>query len=330
MIKSKVPHVNLPSKYKMSLFPESIDFDIPGFKKHYVIRGRDTLAIRARDCAHWYDEMIDRVIDSCGKAFLPICRISDGEFLFLLGRQPEDFRIKRSNIERVHIFLADLKWRILLRGGLGPFTLGHYHSGRYSGREWAKARINQPSLIKQISEKGILALHLNYESIPFAERYFPALNKWLIENKIEITDENYYPFYFVYAMLTGERRSELFKGRRVLVVNGATGEKQDKILAGLLREGVEEIFWCAISQERSLYDKISVEKYTGKIDFVLVGAGIGKAPILLQLELLQVPCIDAGFIFEIWADSQNKYKRSYCATDAEWDEIKSDPLAAGI
>jgi hypothetical protein len=329
-IQSKIPHVNLPSIYRMSLFPEDIDFDIPGFKKHYVAGGRNTLAIRNRDCAQWYYEMIDRVIDSCGRSFLPICRLSDGEFLFLLGRQPEDIRVKYSLLKRAKNFLADLKWKILLRGGLGPFTQGHYHSGRYSGKEWDKAIIDQPKLIKRISESGILALHLNYESKPFAEKYFPALNEWLFKNKIEITDKNYYPFYFVYALLTGHRRAELFKGRRVLVVNGATGDKRRKIIKGLMNEGVEEVFWCEISLDRSLYDKIYIERYIGQIDFVLVGAGIGKASILLQLEQLQVPCIDAGFVFEIWADNENKYKRSYCATDDCWEIIGSDPIEAGI
>lgn len=314
----------------MSLFPETIDFDIPGFKKHYLPGQRKTLAIRKRDCYQWYDEMIDRIIESCGKSFFPICRLSDGEFLFLLGPQPSDIRIKQSFFRKIKNFISDLKWKILLRGGLGPFTSGHYHSGRYSGAEWSKARDTQPKLIKEISEVGILALHLNYEGIPFAERYFPALDKWLQKNNIEITDQNYYPFYFVYAMLTGNRRSELFVGKRVLVVNGATSEKRNKIIKSLFGEGVQDVFWCEISLDRSLYDRISIEKYIGRIDFVLVGAGIGKASILLQLKPLAVPCIDAGFVFEIWADNRNKYKRSYCATDDCWEKIGLNPIEAKI
>jgi hypothetical protein len=330
MIMKKLENTSLPSAYEMSLFPESIDFDIPGFKKHYVYRGRNTLTTRVRDCAQWYDEMIDRVIKLCGKSFFPICRLSDGEFLFLLGPQPKDIRIKHSYLKKIKNVISDLKWGVLLRGGIGPFTSGHYHSGRYSGSEWRKAKVDQPRLIREISKKGVLALHLNYESIPFCERYFPALNNWLLKNKIEITDQNYYPFYFVYAMLTGNRRSELFGGRRVLVVNGASSQKRDNITKSLFGEGVKEVFWCDISLDRSLYDKISIEKYIGKVDFVLVGAGIGKANIMLQLEPLAVPCIDAGFVFEIWADNKNKYKRSYCATDDCWEKIGSDPLEVEI
>jgi hypothetical protein len=325
MSKTKKINASLPEVYKMTLFPESIDFDIPGFKKHYLEGGKNTLATRSRNCAQWYNEMIDRVIESCGKSYLPLCRLSDGEFLFLLGHQPEDIRVRLCFFRKIKILISKLKWWLLLCGGLGPFTAGHYHSGKYSGKEWKKAKIDQPKLIREIAKKGILALHLNYESEPFAERYFPALNQWLLKNKIEITDQNYYPFYFVYAMLTGNRRSELFGGRRVLVVNGASAQKRDKIIKSLFGEGVKEVFWCDISLDRSLYDKISIENYIGKVDFVLVGAGIGKANIMLQLEPLAVPCIDAGFVFEIWADNKNKYKRSYCATDDCWEKIGSDP-----
>ena len=166
---------------------------------------------------------------------------------------------------------------------MGAWTEGHYHSGQYSKKEWEQARSQQPAQIKHISEKGVLAIHLSYvERQPFAERFWPALDQWLIKHNIKINDENYYPFYFIYTMLTGLRRKELFEGRTVLVVNGAQGEKQ-KIIKGLKREGVAKFIGAKSSLNRSMFDKIDVRPFIGKVDFaLLVGAGIEGPSIFLQ------------------------------------------------
>lgn len=44
---------------------------------------------------------------------------------------------------------------------------------------------------------------------------------------------------------------------------------------------------------------------------------MGKANILCQLEPLQVPCIDAGFVFEVWANDKNKFLRPFMVTDKD-------------
>ena len=312
--------LELPKKYHMSLFPESIDFIIPGFERVFLPCKNLTLALKMRDCGEWYHEFVDKCIAACGRQFLPIYRMSDGEFLFLLGEQPLDERL--SFKQKMRIRLGMIKEKLLLKGGLGPFTQGHYHSGEYSAEEWRRAQTEQPALIRKISERGILALHLNYVHIPFAERYWAELDKWLKKNRIMINDGNYYPFYFVYAMLTGPRRGELLKDRRVLVVNGAEGDKKQNIISGLKREGVAEVLWCPISLMRSLYDTVDMTPYLGKVDLAMVGAGIGKSNILLQMEPLNVPCIDAGFVFEVWADPKNKWGRVLCASNDDYAEVE--------
>ncbi|MDD5596350.1 MAG: hypothetical protein PHV82_00310 [Victivallaceae bacterium] len=313
MNKTRDVSLELPQEYQSPRFPESIDFIIPGFEKVYPPGRSKTLALKKRDCRIWYNEFIDRILDACGRRFLPVCRMSDGEFLFLLGEQPFDKRLPFWL--KLRLRLGRFKHSILLRGGLGAFTQGHYHSGEYSAEEWRKARLELPEAIRKISEKGILAWHLNYEREPFAERYFPVLGEWLTKNNIIVNGDTYYPFYFVYAMLTGTRRRELLTGRRVLVVNGALDETRRKITEGLKREGVAEVYWCSISLRRSLYDTVDMEPFIGKVDLALVGAGIGKANIMLQMEPLNVPCIDAGFIFEVWKDPQNKGVRSFTVCD---------------
>ena len=213
----------------------------------------------------------------------------------------------------------------MLKGGIAPFSAGHYHSGEFSAAEWRSARREAPTLVRALSLTGILAWHFSYASEPFQERYFPALGKWLSENKVEINWDNYMPFYFVYPMLTGRRRGEIFEGKSVLVINGAEGEKKQAIIEGLKREGVRNVLWCSISLRRSYYDTVDVSRFRGKCDLALVGAGIGKLRIMQQLGSLGVPCIDAGFVFEVLADRRNRFKRVMCATDSEWREIGSNP-----
>jgi len=313
------PQLKLPKKYREPLrdiFPVDIDFDIPGYEKQYLQNKNKSLALEERDCKQLFHEFVDKCVLACGRQFLPIYRMSDGEFLFILGEQPLD--IRWSLKQKIRIKLGLIKEKAVLQGGLGPFTQGHYHSGKYSAKEWEIARINLPDQIRKISENGILALHLNYVKTPFAERYFPALGQWLRKHNIIINQNNYFPFYFVYAMLIGPRRGELLNNRRILVVNGAEGEKKQKIIEGLKRESVAEILWLPISLQRSLYDCIDITPFIGKVDLALIGAGIGKSNILVQMKSLNVPCIDAGFVFEVWANPENKWKRAVCATDEDY------------
>lgn len=317
-MKTEITKIELPKRYQTKLFPESIELTVPGFKRE---SGTSlTPVLSKKNSNEWYNELVDKVINSCANKFLPICRFGDGEYILLLGEQPYDFRL--SFVQKLRREISRYKEMIILRGGFAPRTIGHYHSGEYSRRELRQAHLEIPKLVREISRKGILALFFNYTNVPFYEKYLPALEYCFEENNICINRDNYCAGYFVYAMLTGPRRGELLKDRRVLVVNGAQGEKKQKIIEGLKREGVSEVFWCPISWKRSLYDVIDVTPFIGKVDLAFVGAGIGKFNIFPQLEPLNVPCIDAGFVFEIWVDPKNKWERPFCASDDDWEELE--------
>jgi hypothetical protein len=305
-----MPDAELPRRYQ--ILPASIDFVIPGFRRFYT-PGDKTLALSQRDSAAWFHEFVDRLAEACGREYLPVCRMSDGEFLFALGDQPPDVRLPWRIWGRHLAAQMYRRWRRL--GRFEAQTPGHYHSGTYTWQEWQRDRSRYAYMIRELSQKGILALHLSYGQAPFQEHYFPALGRWLCSNEITLTEQNYVPFYFVYAALTGPRRGELLRGRRLLVVNGAEGAKRSQIEAGLAREGAAEIHWLPISLTRSWYDRLDVQEHVGKVDLALVGAGIGKPNILLQLEPLQAPCIDAGFVFEVWADPENRWRRPVCVPD---------------
>ena len=142
------------------------------------------------------------------------------------------------------------------------------------------------------------------------------------KNKIDLNGDNYYPFYFVYALLRGKAKERILRNKCIIVFHSANGIKKEKITASLLKEGVSKIFWHEISPNRSMFDKIQLKKEYFSADLALIGAGVGKFNILSQLEPLNIPCIDAGYIFEVWADENNKWKRPFIVPDWDWDENK--------
>lgn len=313
--------VILPEEYR--ILPYSIDFILPGYSKGY--NGGRTLALRERDCAEWLAELEERVETAISsRTFLPLCRMSDGEFKFVVGEQPESVRVPRS--VRLRRRIRGLLFKVLQRGGFGARTRPGVASGRYSKAEWRLARDQYPKLIRQIAEHGILALHLSYGPVPFQEHYFAAFGEWLRTHGIRLTDANYFPFYFVYALLSGPSAERLIAGRRILLVNSADAEKRTRIEITLMRLGAREIHWKGISQARSFFDTVDLSGLQDRVDLAFVGAGVGKPNILLQLAPLRVPAIDAGFMFEVWSDPDLARTRAYCDYDpAEADMDGLDP-----
>ncbi|MFH1131040.1 MAG: hypothetical protein V1754_06875 [Pseudomonadota bacterium] len=294
------------------ILPADIDFWVPGFEQSTRSR---TLALRERNCAEWFDAFVDKLLEATGKRYLPVCRMSDGEFRFCLGDQPVSKRWPWH--DRMRISVGQNLRKIRDRRGFRAATTSGVSSGQYSATEWKQMRKCYTDLVRILSEKGILALHLSYGDMPFQEHFFPALGKWLKDNGIGLSEENYVPFYFVYGAFMGLRRSELLRGKKILLVNSANQSKQKRIETSLKEEGIDRVFWCPVSASRSFFDKLEVQQFIGEVDLVLVGAGVGKPNVLVQLEPLCVPCVDVGFLFEVWANPQNKFLRACCVTDAE-------------
>lgn len=300
----------LPPVYRV--LPESIEYRIPGFSGQYS-RGDQVLALRDRDSEEWFLEFADRVASSIGVEFLPICRMSDGEFLFWLGTQPPSIRLPVADrmVSMVRHFLRGTRQR----GRFLAQTTAGVSSGSYTYNEWRDHQDAYGRLIKQISEKGILALHFEYGPRPFQEHFFPALSHRFQRLGIRLTDRNYYPFYFVYALMLGPFRARLLAGRSVLLVNGAQGEKRKIIERHLKGEGVRKIQWLSISPDRSLFSTVDLSEIDHPVDLAIVGAGVGKPHVLLQLEQLGTPCIDAGYVFEVWANPILAFARPFCRPD---------------
>jgi len=314
LIDARYPPIdNLAPRYRV--LPHAIDLRVPGFTAmdRYNLR---TYAPGCIDSAAWFFQVVARVESAIGRCFLPIIRLADGEFLFLLGFQPPPLRFGYSYP------LRWLRWRLAKWEGREHLVAGGWHAGRelytsanYLVREVRTVRDIYTRVLRQAAGNGLIAADLSFCAVPFQDHFFPALRTWLDANAIHLTMANYAPFYFIYALLTGPERHRLLAGRRVLVIHSATGKKQDAITMSLMREGVKDVLWHTISPDRSLYDVVPVDRFVGVVDLCVFGAGIGKPAILAQLEPLGVPCIDAGYVIEVWADPSVAQSRIFTQPD---------------
>lgn len=277
-----------------------------------------TLSVTNIDSNIWFEEFCDRVELSINKKiFLPVLRLCDGEYIFLIGK---NIASKRINLfKRIIINLKEyvkqlINYRLVAGGE------NRYKSGSYSANERKDVLKSYISDIREISKSGILALHFSWSDVPFTEALWPKIKSIFDLNEIRINSENYVPFYFVYALLSGSKSRLVFENRNILVVNGAQGEKKIRIINNLQKKGVNNVVWISISEERSLFDIIDLENIDQNVDLALIGAGVGKLNILKQLSVLSIPCIDIGFYFEILANEQLRFERTMCFTD---NDLKS-------
>ncbi len=307
------PINNLSTPYRV--LPYAIDLKVNGFANCDIYNLR-TFAPEPIECSRWFEQFRDRVVAAIGHSFLPVCRLADGEFLFLLGFQRPTIRHGwRYPLQFARWLVAKYRRRAIMRAGGTHGNTKLYSSGRYSAAEMAGIRDAYEKILLQLRRSGIIAADLSFCAVPFQEHFFPAFRRWLNDRRIVLTVDSYVPFYFVYALLTGPDRRRILRGRRILLIHSATGQKQQAIRASLLREGADEVLWYGISPDRSLYDSVPVKQFIGQIDLCIFGAGIGKPAILAQLEPLGVPCIDAGFVLEVWANPEVARSRIFTDPD---------------
>ncbi len=304
----------LPNEYL--ILDNYIDLNLSEFQSS--CRNIQTLSVNILDSNKWFEDFcirIEQAIES--KKYLPVVRLCDGEYIFIIGKNIASKRLsffKKLKINSKE-FLKQLINYKLVAGGEN-----RYKSGTYTANERKVFLQTYLDNIRDISKSGIMALHLSWGNVPFTEGLWPKLKKHFDQNNIFIDSNNYVPFYFVYALLAGSKSKLIFENKNILVINGAKDEKRESIINQLYKRGVKKVIWKTISTDRSLFDKLDFDIVDLNVDLVLVGAGIGKLNILKQLSVLNVPCIDIGFYFEILANEKLKFERTMCYTD---NDLKS-------
>lgn len=300
--------------------PHSIDFVIPGYERSYPRGTFKCLSFTDKDSRDWFYEFVETLVSAMATRFLPLYRMGDGEYQFAVGYkypllnrgQPMLDYLVRS----ARLWLGRTLRRRELRGiDAGPAAL--YKSGTYCAAEVVELRTRWAAQLRTIAQEGILCLGFTYRKTQFYQCYFTPIVEWFKRNGIELNASNYYPCYFVYALLTGPLRSRLYANRSVLVVTSFDEDKRNSIEQTLIAEGAAGVQFIPISTDRSMYDTIDLSLVQRPVDLVLVGAGIGASHILCQMEPLNTLAMDVGYCIECLANPALEKQRTFCWPDEE-------------
>jgi hypothetical protein len=288
-----------------------VDLSLPQFSRTVPLGTVRQLSFAAVDAFRWYDELKRRMTSRPG--FLPLYRMSDGEFVFICGRRPApiSFFVDYPKI-------AVRTWaRHLLRLGTDTFLSGSkgYGFEAYTPSEWEEARRNYASRLAALAKEGILAVNFVHHA-EFPRQYIAPVCNWMDGNGVDLSADNYFPFYFVYALLLGPDAPLVYGGKRILVVTSdEDGTKAPAIAASLRAMGAANVRFTPISRSKSMFDRIDISS-AGPIDLVLIGAGVGALNILEQVRSLGAVSIDAGFVLDcLWRPGDFIGRRAFTAPD---------------
>lgn len=261
------------------------------------------------DSVRWYEDFKNKVISN-NKNYLPICRFSDGEYEFLFDDKLPVFEF---NLRFLKGFVNFFKKKILGKNFQAE-TIKGVSSGKYTRIEKINSINKYKNNTKEISKNGYLALHLTFAKEPFQQKWHASIKDFLINQNIELSFDNYVPFYFVYNLLSSNDRYDLFKNRNILLITSES-KKVEMVKTKVLEYGASSVLFLGISQNRSLFDIINIENYLNKIDIVLLAAGIGKVNIITQLKPLNATCIDMGYMYEVYANPEIGFNRPFCSLE---------------
>jgi hypothetical protein len=220
----------------------------------------------------------------------PVVRFADGEYAFYnydlscngLYRQAESVRAIRETMPS-HI---DALRTLAFSGMLAPLI--------FPGNIFGKA-------------KKMFKLFQRSKEASSADTFL----KFLFQNGIDLTAENYMPFYVVYAYLTSEDFIRLVDGKRICILNAEFNRHSvtDWFARFSSRPDlsfVETPAEYVATQWHSIREGV-LEQIPPDTDLCIVGAGIGSLPVCVDsAERFSIPTIDAGHVLNMMNDRVDK------------------------
>ena len=277
--------------------------------KNFDSEDRKVYLFEDKNCDDLLDAFYKKIDNLIGrKEHFPIIRIADGEFQFLLGKN--EFNLRKPLYLLVKNLAGEL-YRKLFRVKFEARSRT-YTSGVYSQSDRHNVKNQYSECLKHISEKGILALYTIIKPGFYTEQYLPHLFSFFDKYNINLNENNYIPFYYIYIILTNNKYSKIYKDKNVHLITSFDDERKSKIERTLKSLGVKSITWTNISKNRSLFDIVDLDGISKNVDVVFIGAGIGKVNIFNQLKEFPAIIIDAGYIFETWENPELRKERDYC------------------
>lgn len=273
-----------------------IDLDFVGLGNAGIGYGGHLHAWSFRDIdgEEWFSEFRETSLDAIGTRFLPIYRMADGEYRFLMGRK---FNSARRPLIREIAAIAAERLRIK-----NPDKWKTSWGEEYSPEMTRGLRAELIDSIRYISRYGYLACYVNDNGLNAFTEYNQALESYFEAQDITFGSENYVPFHFAPSLFIASGWRAFIERRSILIVTGIIPEKEKRIRATLEAMGAARVQFLPISLSASMTDRIDLSSNIEHVDVCLVAAGIGSANILRQLAPLQTLSVDIGGLMNCLVD----------------------------
>lgn len=253
---------------------------------HEAYAGRlDAWSFWDIDADSWFQSFRDQITSSLGKKYLPVYRMADGEYRFLIGRK---YNFHRRPLLRELVAVTVEKLRIK-----NPNKWKTSWGENYAPERAAALKKHLLENIREISKNGYLGCYINDNGLNAFIEYNNSILPFFSKNDIIFTPENYIPFHFAVNLFVGAGSRDLLRGRDILIVTGSN-KNQQKISESLYRLGVNSVQYFPISNTASMIEVLDLGTISSPLDLCLVSAGIGSANILTQLKPLKTVCVDVG------------------------------------
>ena len=258
------------------------------FEKDY---GGDLIAYSFESISidDWFMIFRQRLIDAIGNNYLPVYRMADGEFHFLLGER-FDYHSTRHFIYLLK-YLKHKVFEIIL----GP-RINTLWGERYSSKDVLELRKKFIRDLNNLLETGILCAYL-YENPRNAYVHYnlPFL-KFADKHSLELNKFNLFPFHFPFFALSNDGWQDFISNKKILIVTGNL-EKRKRILEkNIIELGSKKVGFLEISSNSSMKDKLNIDKIKDlqEYEIAFVAAGIGSLNIISQMKWFNGPVIDVG------------------------------------
>lgn len=266
--------------------------------------GGDLLAYSfVSECAgDWLGKFHNKLAEAIGKDYLPVYRMADGEYQFLVGLKI-DFH-SQAIFRHVLSFMFRKTIEILN----GP-SIKTSWGETYSHTEIIELRKKYLIDLEELTRKGIICALLYENPKKAYMHYNKSIFAFFDKKRIELNENNLFPFHFPLLALSDYKWNELFFGTKVLIITGNIENRKNIFEENLKDLGVQKVGFYEISANSSLKDKIDKKNITDQGDFniALVGAGIGSLNILTQLSWFKGPVIDVGGFISVLQDKNYRY-----------------------
>lgn len=294
-------------------FENPSTLNIPGFKKHEKEWG-GCYPPNKISSLDWYKKFENKIeIQINKREFFPLFRLSDGEFIFILGRKFHQYTLKK----KINYFFQHIKRSIY-------YGSTFYSSGRkgycetYSYFKLGKLRKKFTNQLKELSTKGMLCYNFSPHILtkPYQKDFFNYMNI----NNIILNESNYFQFYFVPGYFLGEKIQEIYRDKRILIFTSDMKIRNENLKNTLMKFGAKKVDFYKTSLNTPLQDTIKTNKVEDQPDLVLIGAGVGSVNILNQIKDLKCLSIDSGFIVDALSDFNLARTRPYYLNDYYYDK----------